>query len=161
MTKGKFVITIAKDVGTVYFKKINFLLQHKIICENKNAVLVLDDCTFNYDVLFEHGKVIINHPLYRLTDFAKDRMTRYGETPHYINIRFRNVNDVSLYLKDDKNKSFGGNFSYIFGDNINNLFITGNGSNSSIRFPEPTNIMRFPITINKIDNLTIKDAKSI
>lgn len=163
LTREKFVITITKEVDLVYFENFDFLLQHKIICENENTVLVLKDCTFNYDVLFENGKVIINRPLYRVSDHAKNCMERYGVVTNCISIYFRNVNDVSLYLKDGKNKSFKGSFSYIFGDNINNLFITGNGSKSAICFPEPTppNLRHFPITINKIDNLTIKDAESI
>ncbi len=143
------VLFIKKNVDLFYLKGYFFNDIDKIICENEDNVLILENCIFweERNLSIETRKVTLIKPSYK----PCPAILR-GPGYHGIFIKFNKVKDAALCLADDKTEKCEEKSLYCFANSdLENLYITGNGSKSAINGVPTKNLI-----IKKSDSIKIE-----
>ncbi len=104
---------ILEDVELLYFKNFNFNDTIRFSCQNKETILMLENCSFSKATNFHGGSVVISSP-----EFSRAFPT----------VDFFGNKEVELYLDDEK---LGSDTPlYNLNGDIDSLFVTGNMKDS-------------------------------
>lgn len=106
---------ILEDVELLYFKNFNFNDTIRFSCQNKDTILILENCSFSKATNFHGGSVVISSPKFNRA---------------FPTVDFFGNKEVELYLDDEKLES--DTHLYNLNGDIDSLFVTGNIEDSCL-----------------------------
>jgi len=130
---------ILEDVELLYFKNFNFNDTICFSCQNKDTILMLENCNFSKTTNFHSGNVVISTPKFNQA---------------FSTIDFFGNKEVELHLEDDDKTLESNPPLYNLNGAIDSLFITGNMKDSLLS-------IRCKLEHMQIKNLSVSSERAL